>query len=177
MLEFTYNCQIPEGLEHNESAYGTYAVYFDSVKEYVAKTLTEATKVGLTTGVGANLETSTKVIYQGNEITDENSVREYQYITYKTTVKNTGTADATKLKLTVDLKNATVEDADGATVEGTKLVYDIESLPAGREETVEYTVKVGTISSINIEGLIIADTTDKETRNIYNFIIAKRGEH
>lgn len=171
MLEFTYNCQIPEGLEHNESAYGTYAVYFDSVKEYVAKTLTEATKVGLTTGVGANLETSTKVIYQGNEITDENSVREYQYITYKTIVKNTGTVDATKLKLTVDLKNATVEDADGATVEGTKLVYDIESLPAGREETVEYTVKVGTISSINIEGLIIADTTDDDGNEIKKYYI------
>lgn len=171
MLEFTYNCQIPENLEHNQSAYGTYAVYFDSVKEYVAKTQTEATKVGLTTGIGANLETSTKVIYQGNEITSDNEVREYQYITYKTTIKNTGTVDATKLKLTVDLKNASVEVADGATVEGTKLVYDIENLPAGREETVEYTVKVSEISSIKIEGLITSTTTDDDGKVVTKYYI------
>lgn len=170
-LEFTYNCQIPENLEHNQSAYGTYAVYFDSVKEYVAKAQTEATKVGLTTGIGANLETSTKVIYQGNEITSDNEVREYQYITYKTTIKNTGTVDATKLKLTVDLKNATVEDANGATVEGTKLVYDIDSLLAGKEETVEYTVKVSEISSIKIEGLITSTTTDDDGNTITKYYI------
>lgn len=171
MLEFTYNCQIPEGLEHNESAYGTYAVYFDSIKEYVAKTLTEATKVGLTTGVGANLETSTKVIYQGNEITNENSVREYQYLTYRTTVKNTGTVDAEGLKLTADVKNATIEEAKGGTYEGTKLVYDLGNLSAGKETTIEYTVKVNEISSINIEGLITSDTIDEEGNEITKYYI------
>lgn len=170
-LEFTYNCQIPEGLEHNESAYGTYAVYFDSVKEYVAKTQTEATKVGLTTGVGANLETSTKVIYQGNEITSDNKAYEYQYITYKTTIKNTGTVDATGLELIADVKNATIESAKGASINGAKAIYDLGNLSAGTETTVEYTVKVGEISSINIEGLIIGTTTDADGNETTKYYI------
>lgn len=170
-LEFTYNCQIPEGLEHNESAYGTYAVYFDSIKEYVAQTQTEATKVGLTTGIGANLETSTKVIYQGNEITSDNAVREYQYITYRTTVKNTGTVDATGVVLTADLKNATIEEAKGATIDGTKLTYNIGNLSAGIDTAVEYTVKVNEISSINIEGLITSDTIDEDGNEVTKYYI------
>lgn len=170
-LEFTYNCQIPEGLEHNESAYGTYAVYFDSIKEYVAKASIEATKVGLTTGVGANLETSTKVIYQGSEITSENSVREYQYVTYRTTVKNTGTVDAEGLKLTANIENATIEDAKGATKTGTKLEYNLGNLSAGKEATVEYTVKVNEISSIKINGLITSTTVDEDGNNITKYYV------
>ena len=63
-LDFTYDCKIPENLEHNESAYGTYVVYFNSVAEYLESTSEEATKVGVTTGVGANIEMGTKTIYQ-----------------------------------------------------------------------------------------------------------------
>ena len=169
ILEFTYECQIPESLEHNESAYGTYAVYFDSVSQYVAQNSIEATKVGLTTGIGANIETSTEIVYQGNTISEQTAVREYQYITYKTTVKNTGTVDATGVRLATTLQNGTIEKAEGATITGNQLYYELGELKSGKETTVVYTVKVNAKNSVKIEGLVSKIETDESGNEVEKY--------
>lgn len=171
MLEFSYNCQIPEQLEHNESAYGTYVVYFDSVSEYIEPNAIEAVKVGLTTGIGANIETSTKATYQGENLTADKSVQEYQYITYQTTVKNTGTIDATGVKLTNQIKNATIEKAEGATISSNMLLWDLGEIKAGQTKTVEYVVRVNEISSIVIDGMYSKDVSDNNGNVVTKYYI------
>lgn len=185
-LEFSYNCQIPEGLEHNESAYGTYTVYFDRVSEYVAEASAEATKVGLTTGVGANIETSTKIIYQGNEIADDAEVREYQHITYQTTVKNIGSVDATGVEITANVTNAKVIKSVGATIaeatlpgstmKSAKLFYELGEIKAGEEKTVEYTVEVSNIDAIKVDGLFSTTQTDENGNIVTKYYIEYDGK-
>lgn len=185
-LDFSYNCQIPESLEHNESAYGTYTVYFDRVSTYVAEAAVEATKVGLTTGVGSNLETSTKIMYQGNEIADGADVREYQHITYQTTVKNTGSVDATGVEITANITNASVIKSNGAiikettltgsTMKSVNLFYELGEIKAGEEKTVEYTVKVSNIDAIKVEGLISTTQTDENGNVVTKYYMEYDGK-
>lgn len=147
-LDFTYDCKIPENLEHNESAYGTYVVYFDSVAEYLESTSEEATKVGVTTGVGANIEMSTKTIYQEKEITSSDSVREYQTVTYQTTIKNTGSVDAEGVTLLSVISNGDIEEAEGAIIQDNKITWNIGNVLAGESKTVEYSVSIFEIEKI-----------------------------
>ncbi len=174
-LDFTYDCKIPENLEHNESAYGTYVVYFNSVAEYLESTSEEATKVGVTTGVGANIEMGTKTIYQEKEITSSDSVREYQTVTYQTTIKNTGSVDAEGVTLLSVISNGDIEEAEGATIQDNKITWNIGNVLAGESKTVEYSVKIMDIISVqknemvfDREGVYISrDETGKATKITY----------
>lgn len=85
-ITFTYNALIPENLQHNQSAYETYAVYFtNNLETGIIEDKQETAKVGVTTGKGPVLEA---------EITSNVEENEYvlsgNLIKYTVTVKNTG---------------------------------------------------------------------------------------
>lgn len=147
-LEFSYNCQIPENLEHNESAFGTYVVYFDNASEYTVSSEIEATRVGLTTGIGSNIEMTTKVLYNGNEITDEDSVKEYQTVTYRTTIRNTGSIDVENATLVINVENGELISTEEGRTNVKRRTVSIENIPAGEEVEYEYEVTVHSIYDI-----------------------------
>ncbi len=103
-IKFSYEMQIPEGLNYNEKVNSVYTVYFDNVQE--SQTINDkvvALGASLTTGEAPKLETSI------TSYTSENSVvRKGQYVKFRATVKNTGSMDAENVTLNITAPSANI---------------------------------------------------------------------
>lgn len=135
-ITFTYNALIPENLQHNQSAYETYAVYFtNNLATGIIQDKQETAKVGVTTGKGPVLEA---------EITSNVEENEYvlsgNLIKYTVTVKNTGDIAADNVKITMpipkNVKRVNMEDEIKYfyTVDysATQIEETINNIPAGQ---------------------------------------------
>lgn len=102
-ITFTYNALIPENLQHNQSAYETYAVYFtNNLETGIIEDKQETAKVGVTTGKGPVLEAEISANVEEGE-----TVLSDSQIIYTVTVKNTGDLPATNLKITLPVPEGT----------------------------------------------------------------------
>ena len=98
-INFTYNALIPENLQHNQSAYETYAVYFtNNLETGMVQDKQESAKVGVTTGKGPVLEAQITSNVKENE-----EVLTGKFIKYTVTVKNAGEETVEGVVATVDL--------------------------------------------------------------------------
>ena len=96
-INFSYEAQIPANLQHNASAYGNYAVYFNNNLETgTIQDKANSVKVGVTTGKGPILEASIS-----SNTTEE--VATGKFIKYTIKVKNAGEEITENAKVTVDL--------------------------------------------------------------------------
>lgn len=103
LLNVSYQLAIPENLNYNMGAYSNYVVYFDHVTE--AETTQEkavATKVGLTTGDGPELQ-----VTMSSDI-ENGRVEEKKIINYTVFVKNVGKSELNNVKVTAKVPNKTV---------------------------------------------------------------------
>ena len=192
-MSFTYGIEIPEGLNHNESAYGTYAVNYE-VEE--AGELREekivAPTVGATTGAGPELEVSLEA-----NVANEAEVEEGQIIKYSVKVKNVGSVEAKNVKVvgaipsrSLYVKKVTAEDAYSMNdmydeFSGIKEYTEtVPTIAAGSTYTATYEVKAGTYeekyediepdNKIEAKAKISADDLGKELEtNAYNNTIVK----
>lgn len=151
-LTFNYNINIPANLPHNESTYSNYVVYFDNVaQDGTTSETAKASKVGLTTGAGPELEASIKANVENNA-----DVKEGTRIKYTITVKNVGKADVQNVVVKGNIPEGAVYTefvpGDEYTDEGYEENYEmkeysktIETLKVGETVDVEYSVKVKTI--------------------------------
>ncbi len=98
-ISYSYTLNIPEKLNHNQSLYSTYTIYYDlkNANGTVAESKVAPT-AGLTTGAGPVI--SARITNSVGEITETNKV-----IKYKVTVENTGTETAEKVKISVPVPN------------------------------------------------------------------------
>ncbi len=156
VLEFSYGIAIPENLKHNLSTYAIYTVYFDNTKEGTKSESVTATKVGLTTGQGPELEISmTSDVENGKE------VEEGQLIKYTISVKNVGKSLAENVKVTGSVPDEVIYayyTGEEGSIDPVKINYDrnvkeysetIQSINVGETKTVEYYVEVGELKSEN----------------------------
>lgn len=157
-LSLEYSVSIPENLDYGKSVYTNYAVYFDNLKEKeTIKDKAIATKIGLSTKEGPNLELAIK--------TDRaEQVEEGSIITYTVAVKNNGKEVA---------KNVTIT---GNVPEGTTYIY-YEGME-GTEDPVtkiqdankkEYSEMVGEIKPGEVKTItyqVEANSLYKETSKI-----------
>ena len=96
-INFSYEAQIPANLQHNASAYGNYAVYFNNNLETgTIQDKANSVKVGVTTGKGPILEANIS-----SNTTEE--VATGKFIKYTVKVKNAGEEITENVKVTVDL--------------------------------------------------------------------------
>ncbi len=102
-INFTYNALIPENLQHNQSAYETYAVYFtNNLETGMVQDKQESAKVGVTTGKGPVLEAQiTSNVKENEEVLSGNLIK------YTVTVKNTGDIEANNVKITIPIPDNT----------------------------------------------------------------------
>ena len=154
-LSFTYNIEIPADLSTNESAFGTFAVYSSKVVEEAPlhEEVNEATKVGVTTGEGLNLETSLSA-----DVENGAEVEEYSFIKYTASVKNNAKVSVKDVKVIVDVPTgsyyATYDETskqyviDFATNLRT-LELAIDSIPAGETKTVEFVLRAPAFVDVN----------------------------
>lgn len=135
-INFTYNALIPENLQHNQSAYETYAVYFtNNLETGMVQDKQESAKVGVTTGKGPVLEAQiTSNVKENEEILSGNLIK------YTVTVKNTGDIEANNVKITIpihkNLKRVYMEDETKGfyTVDynATQIEEIISNIPEGK---------------------------------------------
>ena len=98
-MSFTYEAQIPGKLQHNQSAFENYVVYFNNNLETgMLQDKESSTKLGVTTGRGPVLEASIK-----SHTPETEEVLTGNVIKYTITVKNTGTETAENVVATIDL--------------------------------------------------------------------------
>lgn len=145
-LNISYGLNIPENIGYNMGTYSNYVVYFNNVtSEGTISEKTVATKVGLTTGEGPELEIAIHSDAEGKE------VKEGQIITYTIQVKNIGKSEVKNVTLLANIPEKTVYTYEiGEGDEGIERMYDeqakdytqvIESIPVGETKTFNYQVQ------------------------------------
>ena len=83
VLKFEYDYEIPENLPHNESIYGTFAVYYTNMFETTtSREEVEPDLVGVTTGIGPEFEVKTSA--------NKKEVREHEEVLINIEVSNIG---------------------------------------------------------------------------------------
>lgn len=150
-ISFSYDIEIPEDLNHNESTFGTYTVYYDAIEENaVRKENVIAPTVGATTGEGPELEVTIEA-----DVAKNVSVQEGQLIKYTAKVNNIGNVIAKKVKLTgivpevgtymeyqqgdIYTPSSYVEKKDQK-----EIFFEKEELQVGESFALEYLVRVNT---------------------------------
>lgn len=98
-LRFTYDYEIPADLKLNESIYGTFAAYYTNCTDVA--TVDEksvADKIGLSTGKGPELS-----VKLSSDV--KNTIKEYEQMTYKVEIKNSGKTSAQNVIVTLPINN------------------------------------------------------------------------
>ena len=112
-FSISYTAQIPANLNHNESAYSNYIVYFNNNLEAgTVEDRQEAAKIGVTTGAGPVLEAQ-----MTSNIAENVKVLEGNIIKYTLTVRNTGSHTAENVIATVEFPTVlsyVVEDTNSS---------------------------------------------------------------
>lgn len=122
MFTFSYKANIPAKLEHEKSAYETYAMYYTNNKpEGAISDKAYASTIGLTTGTMPKLTASLS-----SDIADGSSVQSGALLKYKLTVENEGSEDSTDATLTIPLPDSSITyvEKDENSENGYKVVYD-----------------------------------------------------
>lgn len=122
MFTFSYKANIPANLEHEKSAYETYAMYYTNNKpEGAISDKAYASTIGLTTGTMPKLTASLS-----SDIADGASVQSGTLLKYKLTVENEGSEDSTDATLTIPLPDSSITyvEKDENSENGYKVVYD-----------------------------------------------------
>lgn len=147
-VQFSYNVQIPENLKHDMSTYAIYTVYFENIKakERTLESVT-ATKVGLTSGQGPDLQVNTKANV-------ESEVKEGEIIKYTVQVTNNGKLPVNNVTISANIPENTVYTyIDGTGTEDERLynnkittyVQKINSIQVGETKEITYEVEAGEI--------------------------------
>ena len=136
-LKFSYEYELPEKIEYENSVYGTFAVYYNQhTKQGVLSGRSIADKVGLVTGSGPIIEAELTSSVQEDLI-----LREGQKITYTLKVTNKGqlAAKDVEIKLPVPSRTLRTDDVQEDKIVNVELIQPDETL------TIELEVEVGTI--------------------------------
>lgn len=150
ILKFSYNFQVPENLPYDAKIFGNFGAFYNNHLSY--ETMYESSKadlVGLVTDAGPKLEASLSVDVGEGAIVDSGS-----RIRYTIKVENTGSVEATGIKVTAPIPDNTTYVMKGShpdygdlgyeeKPEHKEVTYTIPSLQPGESHENTYCVKVG----------------------------------
>ena len=138
IVRYSYEYEVPANLEHNANMYGTFACFYNNNREEAINyEVSEADIVGLTTGVGPQIEAKLEA-----NIQNDAQVKEGEKVTYTATVTNTGKEEIKNLKVNVKLPNEMryVEYSNGSynslSIENKE--FSVENLKAGETKKFEF---------------------------------------
>lgn len=173
-ITFNYNANVAEGLEHNQSSFETYAVYYsNNLEEGTVEDRQETAKVGATTGQGPKIEASISAnVENGATILSDDEIE------YTVKVTNSGDLAANNLKITVPTpENAIGKISDDESIEDGVCIIStlkpgetIEKIFGFYAERIDGDInekeEISTQATIEYEGL----ETKIETEKIINYI-------
>ena len=154
VLKYTYQYEIPADLEHNTDIYSSFKTIYNNQDEVAAKKeISTSDIIGLTTGVGPQIEVETTTNLK------EKSIKEYEKIKYIIKIKNTGTDTAenvvvkTKIPqwatLAVHTSSQSVEEAKGWKLKADKeVITKIDEIKPEETKNVEFYVQANKLPSI-----------------------------
>lgn len=158
-LNISYKASIPENTEYNKQAYEDYGVTYTSETTGVENNA-EATDVQLNTGRGPVLEANITATVGTDTLENGDTVKVGEVIRYKINVTNTGTEDASNVKLTANIPEGAVsvvprDNFEYDTVAGggidrsyykeeniSEKELNIDNIAIGKTETLEYEIRV-----------------------------------
>ena len=157
-IKANYDVEIPKNLEYNEEAYTGYSVDYTNATTGVQQNA-KSTTISTQTGVGPVIESSLSATV-GNETLQNNAeIKTGEVIKYSVTVKNTGTEDATNVKISGQIPNGTtyVEPENLYEYTGASYYNEIEK----QTQDIEVgTVKVGESVTKTYEVRVNSNTAD-----------------
>lgn len=168
-ITFNYTAQIPANLQHNQSAYENYVVYFNNnLEKGMIEDKQVASKVGVTTGRGPVIETS-----MVSDKTETEEVLTGNIIKYTLTVKNTGTETANNVTASINLPtelNYVEKQQDSNSYKticlgGQTANIEIGNLEPNKTLTKEILMKVGTIIATAEKDTAVAEIKATVTAN------------
>jgi len=156
VIRFTYDYRIPENLQLNESIYGTFLAYYSNHTDVATiDEESQADKVGLSTGEGPEL--SVKLISEVSE-----AVKEYEEMSYKVEVKNTGKTSAQNVVVTVPIDSGLVveevPEVEGVTVNSSEGMIQFVIATLGIDEAKEMSFKLSARAGSENKEMIIKAT-------------------
>lgn len=178
-ISFNYTMKIPANLQHNESAYENYVVYFNNNLETGKVADKQAsTKIGVSTGKGPVLKANIS-----SNIPETEEVLSGNIIKYTLTVKNTGTEATENVVATINLPSQLTyveEDKNSSlgykyTTANGNLQFNLGTIEVGKTVTKEVWTKAYCKSeetiSVELKAKILADNIKEiETNTIKNII-------
>ena len=156
-INATYKVEVPELLEYNQKAKQDYKVNYNNNVTNTSNEI-KATEIVLETGVGPNLETKISATVSGNNLENNNVVKNGEVIRYKIDVFNIGSEDVTNVKVQGSVPEGTTlvvpedhfeytgssyyKELENKTYEST-----IDNIKVGESKTLEYEVRVNNDTS------------------------------
>lgn len=176
VLRFTYEYKIPADLKLNESIYGTFLAYYKNHTDVATvEEESKADKIGLSTGEGPELS-----IKLSSDV--ETSIKEYEEMTYKVEVKNTGKTSAQNVKVTIPVDNGFVikevatEDGITSSSENGIIEFTIPTLKVDEVKELKFilSARAGEEKDVSITATATADDLEEPVvSNPVNIAIEK----
>ena len=153
IVKFSYSYKIPEGLEHNNSIFGTFkTIYEKQMGDTKTEEVSSPDLVGLTTGIGPQIKAEVKTNVQ-------EYIKEYEKVKYAITIENTGseiiknavvkTRIPERTTLATHSSVGSVEVAKGWTLRPEReLTTRIPEINPGETKKVEFFVQVNKMPSV-----------------------------
>ena len=166
VIDFSYNIKIPQNLEHNQSAYEMYKVYYKNISEIGQLQETKTSPiVGESTGEGTELD-----VELANSV---DTVREGQIVRLDVKVTNTGAVDAENVTVTAPLpdKSSFVNYIKGSGFEEVQfeegvvqkqLQLEVGTIKVGETKVVSYYIKIDGNTAIPFDEKTITTTEQKD---------------
>lgn len=169
-ISFAYDAKLPENLQHNESAYQSYVVYFNNNLQSGTISDKASSKIGVTTGKGAVLEANiTSSVEEIKELTTDD------IFTYKITVKNTGTETAKNVKASIvipenlshiELDEESIFGYNTITTKNSTAIIELGTIEPSKAVEKEIMMIVGRINEdiikTNLKAVITTDSIQGE---------------
>ena len=153
-LNISYKANIPENTEYNKQAYQDYEVAYTSETTGI-ENKAESTKVQLNTGRGPVLEATITATVGTDTLKDGDIVKVGEVIKYKIDVTNTGTEDASNVKVTANIPEGIVSVIPRDNFEYDMLVDEIIDRTYYKEENISS-------KELNIDNIEIGQTVTLE---------------
>lgn len=176
-VDFSYNMQIPEGLDYNKTLEEGYDVYYVNSETNVEESV-DIDNVKLETGKGPVVDANLKVYVGNEEIKDVKDVKEGEILTYQIIVQNTGSEESTNISVQAKVPENTVY------VEDNEVKYEMSDEESDFNPFNEY--KEVKDVSFNIEKLLPGETVtksykvkvnaDAEGKTVSNIVTINYGE-
>lgn len=184
-LNISYKASIPENTEYNKQAYEDYGVTYTSETTGVENNA-EATDVQLNTGRGPVLEANITATVGTDTLEDGDTVKVGEVIRYKIDVTNTGTEEASNVKVTANIPEGAIsvvprdnfeyDTVAGGGIDRTYYKEEnisnkelaIDNIAIGKTETLEYEIRVK--NDVTIGSSIETTATIEYGENVSNTV-------